>query len=965
MTDVILSSFISLFALFGKEEHVDESRAKEMLVSYLRHHFGIRNIDLYLDLYSDMRMAYEMTDDLNSQETVTSICSTLHGKIRPTEEALLLLRLLEFCTSDALKDFTMFQTMAEKFHIPQEQYNDFLDFVSNKPTEHIKLHHIEGFDGTLKTLLDNTTGLLIFTYLGKDTVLLNDVPVLAGAYQVWIQSSVLKNATGKPVYYSSIIDAYSKEKGEHRQESVEFCGRDINFRFPNSDNGMHDLSFTLKSGELLAIMGGSGTGKTTLLSLLNGSIKPQQGTITINGHDISEPATKDLIGFVPQDDLLIEELTVYQNLWFTARLCFEGMSEKDLDYRVMKTLKDLGLDAIKHLKVGSAINKYISGGQRKRLNIALELIREPSVLFLDEPTSGLSSADTEKVINLLKEQTFKGKLIIVNIHQPSSDVYKLFDRLWLLDRGGYPVFDGNPIDAITYFKEAANYADAETSACPTCGNVNPEIVLNIIDEKALSNTGEPSDERKMNPQDWHELYLKKRPQMDAPVVKNIPASDQKKPNALKQFAIFLQRNIKTKITNVQYLCITLLVAPLLAVICALLTRFAPPEGYTVMTNKNLVSYFFMAVIVATFTGMSGSAEEIIRDRTLLKRERFLNLSYASYIWSKIVYMAGVSLIQTLLFILIGNTIMGLHGLFTTWWIILFTTALVASLTGLLLSQCLNSVVAIYISIPILLIPQILLCGLVVSFTDLSPKSTTGNVPLLGDIIPSRWAYEALAVTSFTDNPYEKNFFDGDKEKYETQYYNMAFLYELQSQLETMKSKDSLQAKSGNKYLDVIHTNLPVITAYCNMQPYQGDNSYESLRKYMLQAEDILKQRSNKITLKQDAKIANFIRQNGKESLIELKRDNFNTKLEDCVTGLDQPLMVEVVDKYIVPRKGVIFLTPLSRSGRAPFYSSEKVVGDWHIKTLWFNLFAMFIMGVIVTIMLLTDCPGRYIRQEKQ
>ena len=965
MTDVILSSFISLFALFGKEEHVDEARAKEMLVSYLRHHFGIRNIDLYLDLYSDMRMAYEMTDDLNSQETVTSICSTLHGKIRPTEEALLLLRLLEFCTSDALKDFTMFQTMAEKFHIPQEQYNDFLDFVSNKPTEHIKLHHIEGFDGTLKTLLDNTTGLLIFTYLGKDTVLLNDVPVLSGAYQVWIQSSVLKNSTGKPVYYSSIIDAYSKEKEGHKQESVEFCGRDINFRFPNSDNGMHDLSFTLKSGELLAIMGGSGTGKTTLLSLLNGSIRPQEGTITINGHDISEPATKDLIGFVPQDDLLIEELTVYQNLWFTARLCFEGMSEKDLDHRVMKTLKDLGLDAIKHLKVGSAINKYISGGQRKRLNIALELIREPSVLFLDEPTSGLSSADTEKVINLLKEQTFKGKLIIVNIHQPSSDVYKLFDRLWLLDRGGYPVFDGNPIDAITYFKEAANYADAETSACPTCGNVNPEIVLNIIDEKALSNTGEPSDERKMNPQDWHELYLKKRPQMDAPVVKNIPASDQKKPNALKQFAIFLQRNIKTKITNVQYLCITLLVAPLLAVICALLTRFAPPEGYTVMTNKNLVSYFFMAVIVATFTGMSGSAEEIIRDRTLLKRERFLNLSYASYIWSKIVYMAGVSLIQTLLFILIGNTIMGLHGLFTTWWIILFTTALVASLTGLLLSQCLNSVVAIYISIPILLIPQILLCGLVVSFTDLSPKSTTGNVPLLGDIIPSRWAYEALAVTSFTDNPYEKNFFDGDKEKYETQYYNMAFLYELQSQLETMKSKDSLQAKSGNKYLDVIHTNLPVITAYCNMQPYQGDNSYESLRKYMLQAEDILKQRSNKITLKQDAKIANFIRQNGKESLIELKRDNFNTKLEDCVTGLDQPLMVEVVDKYIVPRKGVIFLTPLSCSGRAPFYSSEKVVGDWHIKTLWFNLFAMFIMGVIVTIMLLTDCPGRYIRKEKQ
>ena len=162
-------------------------------------------------------------------------------------------------------------------------------------------------------------------------------------------------------------------------------------------------------------MGGSGTGKTTLLSLLNGSIKPQGGSITINGHDISEPAAKDLIGFVPQDDLLIEELTVYQNLWYTAKLCFEGMSAEDIDKRVMKTLKNLGLDAAKDLKAGSAINKYISGGQRKRLNIALELIREPAVLFLDEPTSGLSSADTEKVINLLKELTFKGKLIIVNI----------------------------------------------------------------------------------------------------------------------------------------------------------------------------------------------------------------------------------------------------------------------------------------------------------------------------------------------------------------------------------------------------------------------------------------------------------------------------------------------------------------------------------------------------------------------
>lgn len=963
MTDVILSSFISLFALFGKEEQVDEAWAKDMLVSYLRHHFGIRNIDIYLDLYSDMRGAYEMTEDLNTQETVAAICSSLHGKIRLEEESLLLLRLMEFCSNDGLEAVSMFTTMAEKFNIPKTQFDDFYAYATNQPTAHVMIHHPEGFEGSLKTLMDSVTGMLIFTYMGNDTVLLNDVPVLSGAYQVWLQSSVLKSSSGKPLYYSTIASAYSNE--EDKTEDVTFCGRNINFRFPNSDNGMHDLSFNLHNGELLAIMGGSGTGKTTLLSLLNGSLKPQEGSITINGHDISEPAAKDLIGFVPQDDLLIEELTVYQNLWYTAKLCFEGMSAEDIDKRVMKTLKDLGLDAVKDLKAGSAINKYISGGQRKRLNIALELIREPAVLFLDEPTSGLSSADTEKVINLLKELTFKGKLIIVNIHQPSSDVYKLFDRLWLLDRGGYPVFDGNPIDAITYFKEAANYADAETSACPTCGNVNPEIVLNIIDEKALSNTGEPSDERKTTPQEWHEMYLKNREEMEAPDVSDVPPSDQKKPGKLKQFFIFLRRNIKTKITNVQYLCITLLEAPMLALICAYLTRYAPQGEYTVMNNKNLVSYFFMSVIVATFIGMSGSAEEIIKDRALLKRESFLNLSYGSYIWSKIVYMAGVALIQTFLYIIVGNTIMGLHGLFSTWWLILFATTFLAGLTGLLLSQCLNSVVAIYISIPLLLIPQILLCGLVVSFADLTPKSKTGNVPIIGDLIPSRWSFEALAVTSFTDNRYERMFFHLDKEKYETQFYNVGYLYEIQSQLETLKDEQKKGKDINPNHMQVIHTNLPIVTEYCGMKPYQGDSSYTSLYDYMKEAEKILSKRSNQATLKVDALTSDFIRKYGKETLLDLKRDNFNLKLEDFVVSGGHRRLLDVIDDVIVPRTGPVYLTPRNQMGRAPFYSSEKIIGPYHIKTLRYNMTILLLMSIIVTILLLTDYPGRYIRKNQQ
>ena len=968
MTDIVLSSFLSLFALFGKEEKVDEVWAKTMLANYLRRHFGIRNIDLYLNLYTEMRGAYEINDDLDTTKTVEIICSNLHGKINARDKALLLLRLMEFCTDDGylLQAIGMFQTMAKIFNISDGLYKDFSDFVENKENPRVMVHHLEDTNGELKTLACPSLELLIFTYTGSDTVMLNDVPVLSGAYQVWLQSSVLKGMSGKPLYYSTILSAYNKQYGheEKNGQKVELCGRGINFRFPHSDNGIHNLSFTLHSGELLAIMGGSGTGKSTLLSLLNGSMKPHEGSITINGHDISEPTIRDLIGFVPQDDLLIEELTVYQNLYYTAKLCFSTFSETEINQRVLKTLKDLGLDAIKDLKVGSPINKFISGGQRKRLNIALELIREPAVLFLDEPTSGLSSADTEKVVNLLKEQTYKGKLIVVNIHQPSSDVYKLFDRLWLLDRGGYPVFDGNPIDAITYFKKAANYADAETSACPTCGNVNPEIVLNIIDEKTINSNGETSDQRKMSPQEWHELYLEKQPALSTPEIGSVPSSDQRKPNRFRQFAIFLQRNIRAKATNVQYLSIALLQAPILAVICAVLTRYAPPSGYTVMDNKNLVSYFFMSVIVATFIGMSGSAEEIIKDRALLKREKFLRLSYGSYIWSKIIFMAGLSLVQTALFILVGNSIMGLHGLFGVWWIILFTTAFLANLTGLLLSQCLNSVVAIYISIPILLIPQILLCGLVVSFSDLTPKSTTGNVPLIGDLIPSRWSYEALAVTSFTDNAYECPFFQFDKRRQECQFYNKGFLYELQSQLETMNDEEQHGKDVNPIHKRVIECNLPVLATFCGMKPYTGDGSYQSFRTYLKEAETILSKQENRATLMKDALVSDFIKEHGKEAFLELKRNNYNISLDQFVTGSDQKRLLDIIDGHIVPRSGLIFLTPHSKIGRAPFYSSEKVLGSWHIKTLWFNLSVLLFMSILAIVLLLTDTPGRYLRERQ-
>jgi hypothetical protein len=286
----------------------------------------------------------------------------------------------------------------------------------------------------------------------------------------------------------------------------------------------------------------------------------------------------------------------------------------------------------------------------------------------------------------------------------------------------------------------------------------------------------------------------------------------------------------------------------------------------------------------------------------------------------------------------------------------------ANLTGLLLSQCLSSIVAIYIGIPMLLIPQILLCGLVVSFSDLTPKSTTGNVPLIGDLIPSRWAYEALAVTSFTDNDYEKNYFDVDRQRYENQFFNMGYLYELQSQLQTLRDEQKNGKTVDANHLEVIRTNLPRLTDYCGLQPYQGDYSYQSLHDYMDQAEQVLVQRSNKLALQKEAITSQLLRQYGKEGVQQLKRDNYNIKLEDCVIGADQHSMVDVVDNILVPRTGLVFLTPFNSCGRAPFYASQKVVGSWHVKTLWFNIAVLLLMSIIAIILLLADWPGRYVRK---
>lgn len=968
MNETILNGLLNLFAIFASSVHIEREKAGNAVHSYLSSHFGVRSHKEYIELYSTLR---EMYDDslfvLDKEQIVRNICEQMKVKLRAEEQLLLLIRFIEFAYSNSEEfenHLSLFHLVADIFSISDEEFEDTLAFVTGMPSDSLLIisgnenaegNHItrKGMDGFIRVFFIRRFDKQIFTYHGTGTVFMNDIPLTPGIFYAWQHSSVLKGPLFLPVYYSDLLTVFNKHV---RKDTIYLSGRDINFTFSNSTNGLHNFSFNLESGQLVAIMGGSGVGKSTLLSIMNGDIHPDQGSVTINGYPLDSPEARQLIGFVPQDDLLIEELTVYQNLWFTARLCFACLSDEEIRERVNNVLKDLDLEEIRDLQVGSPIRKTISGGQRKRLNIALELIREPAILYLDEPTSGLSSSDSEKVIMLLKEQTHRGRLVVVNIHQPSSEIYKLFDRLWLLDRGGYPIYDGNPIEAIIYFKQAARYTDPDISVCSACGNVNPELILNIIDSKKIDDSGNQTNIRKFTPEEWHEKYLVSRSAYLPVEETELPESKQKKPSWFKQFLIFLERNVRTKLVNRQYLAITLLEAPLLALIVALLTRYMDGDEYTLLANKNFVSYIFMSVIVVTFMGLSISAEEIIKDRPILKREHFLRLSRSSYLTSKMVYLLGISGLQSLLFILVGNSIMGVgKEMFFIWWSILWITSFLANLTGLVLSQSMNSVVAIYITIPLLLIPQILLCGLVIKFEDLNTRASGENiVPLIGEVIPSRWAFEALMVEQFRDNAYNRPFFPVEKEKFLAQYYGNIHAPEVRSLMEQLEAKEDADKRK------TVENELNVLGHAARIAP-RGKN--ESYTAYLDKATAALHKRAHNFTAYLEQMQKQLMDEKGSEWLSRQKKLYHNAMIEDLVTGTGSRRLYKESNHRIYPQVGTVYLEPDNPVGRATFYSHVKNFAGFLISTYKFNIMVIGFFAFLTIIAIFAEFPGRFLKRE--
>ncbi len=851
MSEEILKALTQLFAIITKQDGGVTENERQFVINFFQTELDQDSIKEYLELYdnysgySKLGTAGEeeknkLTSVKDSVKTL-GICKKINKTLTQKQKVIVLIKLLELVGSD--KNFTpqrleIINTVSTVFNIVKDAYGLIETFAISEKIEELNFPDILLVDSTETKAVDlqkhvhaHIEGSLVFMrvssvdmyftkYIGDQSNVLNGFIMQPNRVYLFSQGSTIKTQAGDALYYSDLVANFNEEI---KTTKLSFNANIEEFKFPNDAIGLRDVMISEGPGKLIGIMGASGAGKTTLLLTLAGLEKPSKGDILINGFNIHTEKSKiqGVIGFVSQDDLLIEELTVYQNLYYNAKLCFANFTEEQLHLRVIQVLENLGLDQRKDLTVGSILDKKISGGQRKRLNIALELIREPAILFLDEPTSGLSSRDSENVIDLLKELSLKGKLIFVVIHQPSSDIYKMFDKMIIMDTGGFPTYYGNPVEAVTYFKKATHQVDSNRGQCETCGNVNPEQIFNIIEAKVVDEYGQPTNKRKVTPPQWHEMYSKQFKVNRVEDVKEQPPVALFIPTKIKQTAIFTKRDFLAKLSNKQYLLINLLEAPLLAIILAFIIKYKSAPGgkeYIFRFNENIPAFMLMSIIVALFMGLTISAEEIIRDRKILKRESFLNLSWNSYLLSKLTILFLLSAIQTFMFVVVGNLILEIHGMTFAFWFVLFTTSCFANVLGLNISSAFNSAVTVYVMIPLLLIPQMILSGLLFPFDKLNNLiSTKGKVPIVADLMASRWAYEALATYQFKNNDYELSYYNFEKRESQADFKAAYMADELQKRnqfvLENFESKN-------DSIIQLVVSNLEVLRNVLVEEPFK-------------------------------------------------------------------------------------------------------------------------------------------------
>jgi ABC-type multidrug transport system ATPase subunit len=1007
MSEPILKALMQLFALISDVHSKAEitTREKDIVKLFLSRQLNSELVTRYMEMYDEYMLLYSSENIIKGSikdrkhTTLTAmrilaICEKINEELHQKQKLYVTIQLMDYILFGAEitdNELDFLETVSTAFHIPQEEYLNFKSFILNSADdipeknrlmkidsnneskqEGVKHLYKENLKGTIFLLYLVSTNTYILRYSGKEDLFLNGQNIFPGRTYTFDHGSTIRSSGINTIYYNDINSVFTEEAFKLK---ISIDAIAVSLRFKNSENGIHNLNYHEESGSLVGILGGSGVGKSTLLNVLSGITKPQTGAVLINGYNLYSDKEKDhlkgVIGFVPQDDLLIEELTVFQNLYYSARMCLDNLPENKLIEVVNKTLIELDLDEIRDLKVGNTLNKIISGGQRKRLNIALELIREPTILFVDEPTSGLSSVDSEIVMNLLKDQTYRGKLVIINIHQPASDLYKMFDKIMIIDKGGYQIFYGNPTEAIQYFKREASLVNADEDQCITCGSVNTDQLLQIIEAKIVNEHGKPTRIRKVTPLEWAERFQEEAEKIKQNIhtlkVK-LPENYYSIPGLLKQSKIFFTRDLLSKLANRQYVLISLLGAPLLAFLLSYYTKYVAKGEYIFSENENLPPYLFMCVITSLFLGLIISAEEIVKDRKILKRESFLNLSWFSYLNSKVMIMFLISAIQTISFILIGNLILEIRGMTFSYWIILFTTSCLANIMGLNISSAFNSVITIYILIPFILIPQLLFSGVLVKFDKLHTRNHSSSefVPVIGDMMPARWSFEALAVEQFKNNKYERNFFDNDLEISQNNWYaNYLIADDLKKNLKFCQDyKDSIQYKENVvEKFKILNYHIDQLREIAGFGLIRGDwkaslneekfNSEveKAAEKYLDSLAKEFKQLRIKYWKSKESDIRSIETKIGSEEFIKLKNNYYNKRLEFVVMDRDRIDQSIETQKKIIQKYEPGFMKPISKYGRAQFYAPYKQVGNLPIDTFWFNILVLWFVTLVLYITL--------------
>lgn len=1002
MSEEILKALMQLFAIIGKQDEGVELSEREYVKAFLTSQLNDEAVKEYLALFDSFAgLDNNGESEENSKKKLTSvkdsvrilgICKKINKTLTQEQKVVVLVRLFELVNAD--RKFTdqrmaIINTVAEVFNLSKEEFKSIETFVVKNRPEALDMSEIlvisdkqlenqlskliltEKLDGNLYILRISSVELYFLKYTGNEELFLNGLALNNRRIYLFASGSAVKLPKGKPVYYSDVVSHYL---ADITSSKISYEVNNLEYRFPNGNTGLRNISFSEGHGKLIGIMGASGAGKTTLLNVLCGNEKPYDGEVIINGHNLHTEKEKleGVIGLIPQDDLLIEELTVYENLYYNAKLCFKDKSEEEINEMVIRTLSSLGLLERRDLKVGSPLNKTISGGQRKRLNIALELIREPSILFVDEPTSGLSSRDSENVMDLLRELALKGKLIFVVIHQPSSEIYKMFDKMIILDTGGYLIYYGNPVEAVMYFKRVDAQINSDVGECPVCGNVNPELIFNIIEAKVVDEFGRYTDKRKVSPPKWEDLYGENFHPEKLATVDEDPPKTLNIPNWFNQIKIYTLRDFFSKISNTQYISLNLLEAPILGFILSYIIRYiSDPTSntYIFRENENIPIYIFMSLIVALFLGLMVSAEEIFKDRKILKREKFLNLSRSSYLLSKVFILFVISAIQTITFVLIANTVLGIHGMYFTYWLALFSTACFANLLGLNISALFNSAVTIYIIIPLIMIPMMILSGAMFNFEKLNRTvGSVDKVPILAELMVTKWSYEALVVHQFKDNTFEKVFYELEKKKSNASFKQDQIIPELQKRLDAclqeylQKGKIVTTANAlqliqnevtkellSNPEMQALKLGNPEAITPENFNPKMASSLQMLFDKMMVFYSRSFTDAEDEIQVKIKSWLAK-----DKKGYYQYKDDYYNDNLSDMVKKIAENKRILEYNHELVRQYEPIYMDPTITgiwSWRSQFYAPRKPFLGNYYDTYWYNITFIWIYCIVLYIVL--------------